>query len=144
MKTYNFKVELTCCDPKIYRVIAIGQNATLYGLSNAIQNGFNFYNDHLHSFFMSGKEYDRASEYTIKTNANDFKDKLPLGYTQETKIKSLKLKLRQKFLYLYDFGDNLNMDITYLGEGKTTKKGVKNFQILENAGKAPDQYDIRR
>ena len=72
MKTYNFKVELTCYDPNIYRIIAITQTATLYGLSNAIQKSYNFYNDHLHSFFMSGKLYDRNSEYTIKTDADDF------------------------------------------------------------------------
>ena len=50
----------------------------------------------------------------------------------------------QKFLYLYDFGDNLNMEITYLGEGETTKPLANNFHIIKNVGKAPDQYDIRR
>lgn len=93
---------------------------------------------------MSGKRYDRDSEYTSKTDADDFGDKPPLGYTETTKIKSLGLKTNQKFLYLYDFGDNLNMDVTYLGEGEITKIGTKNFKVIEKVGKAPDQYKIRR
>jgi hypothetical protein len=64
MKTYVFKVWLP---PKksAWRKLELRDDHTLTTLHRAIQSAFDFDDDHLYSFFLSGKAWDRNSEYSL-------------------------------------------------------------------------------
>ena len=65
MKIYTFKIQLRWQRP-VSRTIEIGEDETLHDLHCAIQSAFGWDNDHLYSFFLSGRTWDRQSEYAGK------------------------------------------------------------------------------
>jgi len=76
MKTYTFHVSLPGMG-KVWRKIEMRGDQTLADLHLAIQDAYEFDNDHLYSFFMSGKAWDRKSEYSLPegvTPLDDFFD----------------------------------------------------------------------
>lgn len=64
MKTYTFHVGLPG-HGRMWRKVELTAEQTLADLHLAIQQAFAFYNDHLFSFFMSGRAWDTASEYCL-------------------------------------------------------------------------------
>lgn len=69
MRTYTFHVTLP--DHKgVSRKLELPADATLEWLHFAVQNAYNFNADHLYSFFMSGKAWDKSSEYTLPEDAD--------------------------------------------------------------------------
>lgn len=98
----------------------------------AIQEAFNFDADptHLYSFFMSGKAWDRYSEY-----CHPEADGAP---ATRVRIESLSLKPGQKFLYLFDYGDQWEFEVEFLKEG-TPEKSIYP-RIIDLRGEAPEQY----
>ena len=68
MQTYTFHVNLPGTG-RVWRKIELTEAQTLQDLHNAIQDAFDFGDDHLYSFFMSGKAWDRSSEYTLPEDA---------------------------------------------------------------------------
>src|ERR671934_3080427 len=51
----------------IWREIEVAANQTLAELGHAIPLAFDFDDPHLWSFFLSGKAWDRASEYALES-----------------------------------------------------------------------------
>lgn len=68
MKSYVFHVTLRGAG-QTWRRIEIQAEQTLEDLHNAIQNAFEWDNDHLYSFFMNNKAWDSTSEYTLPEGA---------------------------------------------------------------------------
>lgn len=64
MKSYIFHVSLPG-HTNAWRKIEMRGDQTLEQLHLAIQNVFEFDNDHLYSFFMSGKAWDKKTEYSL-------------------------------------------------------------------------------
>lgn len=64
MKTYIFHISLPGAG-RLWRKIEIRADQTLEQLHFAIQGAFALHNDHLYSFFMSGKAWDRSTEYCL-------------------------------------------------------------------------------
>ncbi len=64
MKTYTFRITLPYFK-HMWRTIEMHADQTLPYLHNAIQHAFEFDDDHLYSFFMSGKAWDKATEYAL-------------------------------------------------------------------------------
>jgi len=64
MKTYTFHISLPGFG-RVWRKLELPSEATLEGLHLAIQDAFEFDNAHLYSFFMSGKAWDPATEYSL-------------------------------------------------------------------------------
>lgn len=127
-------------------MIEISEKATLDDLHEAIQKAFGFYDDHLYSFFMDGKTLGTSKmEYTIRDSESEAQKKYGeakfVGFTDEKKLKDFCLKLGQRFVYLYDFGANLDFEVRVEGI-KDMAKIAEVFEITESHGKAPDQYDI--
>ena len=84
-----------------YRHIQIGEGETLMALSNAILNAFDFYNDHLHSFFMNNRAWDQDAEFVCPGGDLDG----ALGYSDKVKLSNFRLVKGDKFMYLFDYGD---------------------------------------
>lgn len=64
MKTYTFHISLPGYG-RLWRKVEMATEQTLQELHWAIQDAFDFDDDHLYSFFMSGKAWDRATEYKL-------------------------------------------------------------------------------
>ena len=64
MKSYTFHVSIPGTG-RTWRKIELPGGYTLSHLHHAIQKAFRFDNDHLYSFFMSGKAWDSESEYRL-------------------------------------------------------------------------------
>lgn len=71
MKTYTFNVSLPGHD-RVWRKLELPGEATLEDLHFAIQNAYAFDADHLYSFFMSGKAWDSATEYSLPDGDDPF------------------------------------------------------------------------
>jgi hypothetical protein len=69
MKSYTFHVSLPGTG-RTWRKLELRVDQTLHDLHLAIQDAFDWDNDHLYAFYMSGKAWDSGSEY-----------RLPDGYT---------------------------------------------------------------
>ena len=152
MKTYVFKVKLRH-DKYSWRKIEILGNQTLDDLHMAIQKAFDFDADHLYSFFMSGKAWDNSDFEYYHPEANSG----PLGNRVRTtlslirgshpeprlpatraRIESLNLKPKQKFLYLFDYGDEWHFEVTFLKEGSSEK--ARYPRLIDSKGEAKKQY----
>ena len=64
MKTYIFHVSIPGFG-RVWRKIEMEANQTLEELHYAIQAAFEFDDDHLYSFFMSGRAWDESTEYCL-------------------------------------------------------------------------------
>ncbi|MBN1285143.1 MAG: hypothetical protein JXB47_07085 [Anaerolineae bacterium] len=64
MKTYTFHVSLPGTG-RAWRKIEMRADQTLEDLHFAIQDAYEWDADHLYSFFMSGKAWDRRTEYSL-------------------------------------------------------------------------------
>jgi len=53
-------------------------------------------------------------------------------------IQSLNLRLKQRFLYLFDYGDEWQFEVEYIGEG--TSEEVRYPRIVDLRGESPQQY----
>ena len=82
-----------------YRHIQISEGATLYELSMAILDSFEFDDDHMHAFFMDNRAWSRDAEYLCPGGDLDYDQ----GYTDEVKLSHFYLEKGGKFLYLFDF-----------------------------------------
>jgi len=132
VKTYIFKVKLKY-DKRVWRKVEILGSQTLDDLHMAIQEAFNFDGDptHLYSFFMSGKAWDRDSPKYCHPEA----DGPP---ATRVRIKSLNLRPKQKFLYLFDYGHQWEFEVEFLKEGIPEKAAYP--RIIDSRGRAPEQY----
>jgi hypothetical protein len=93
----------------------------------AIQEAFNFDADHLYSFFIIGKAWDHSDfEYyhhdadpqtplakKMRTMLSMMQGSHPEQRLPATKVRmeSLNLKPKQKFLYLFDYGDGWRFEV---------------------------------
>lgn len=130
LETYTFKVTYLQ-DPDVWRTIEIAGNQTLDDLHYAIQNAVNFDADHLYSFYMSGRAWDDTTEY-----ASPFaQGRSAAG----VKIRDLGLRMKQRFLYLFDYGDEHRFEVQLLGINPDAPK-EKYPRIVERHGPNPRQY----
>lgn len=132
---YKFQIKLDWMKT-VWRRIEMRGDQTLHDLHEAIQAAFAWDDDHLYSFFMSGKAWDNTSEY-----ASPYNDEGEGHNAAKVRLESLKLAPKQKFLYLFDYGDELrhNVIVEAVVPGGV-KRGEDYPRITEEHGKAPPQY----
>lgn len=112
-----------------YRTLRIEESASFLDLATDILEAIEFDPEHLWAFFMDGKPYSDdaiAHPYALEKNdwANAMKEKLKKH-----------LKVGDKFLFLFDFGDDWKFPCVVLALDEETEMGV-----IEEKGKAPQQY----
>ena len=107
-----------------YRVIRIGGGRTLHDLHLAILDAYDFYADHLYMFSPDRKPYDRNGYYSPDDDGMNSAD--------QAVLEKLDLKKGDRWLYLFDFGDEWKFDVTVkdIEEGRSNRKA----QILEGKG----------
>jgi hypothetical protein len=125
---------------KVTRKIILKESQTLEDLHNTIIiNSFRWTDEHLYSFYMDCKAFsnNHDMEYTTPGSRPELFGQHPR--TADVKLVDLNLKPKQKFLFVYDFGDDHRFTIKVAGFGDV-KKGIKYPQIIESKGVAPKQY----
>ncbi|MGN1415278.1 MAG: DUF6930 domain-containing protein [Oscillospiraceae bacterium] len=113
-----------------YRHIRISGDETLEGLHSVILNTFGFEDDHLHAFFLDNKAWSRSSCYFSQYCEGE--SKASCDYTL-----SQLLEEGQKFLYLFDFGDEWRFSCRVL---HIYAEPCKMTRIIRSVGEPPEQY----
>lgn len=128
--TYELKIE-----PKyykdVYRTIIIDGRSTLDDLCYAILSAFDFDNDHLYMFSLSRNRYDSDGYFhpqvPEKKNAAN------------VSLNELNLKVRNKLLFLYDFGDEWLFDITVK---KIEQSDILSLTHVKEQSGSVEQYQV--
>lgn len=135
---FVFKVALKY-QKQIWRKIAIRGNQTLATLHDAIFNAFDRDDDHLYSFYFPSKPTSTsrsrlhgAPQYGCPYSETDDK-------ADSTRIDSLHLKLKARFEYLFDYGDEWWHEIT-LEAIQPQRSEVVYPNIIASQGDSPEQY----
>ena len=104
-----------------------------------IYQSFGWDDPHMYSFHFDNIPYskDRSKEYSCDPEQDMFNGAKP--NSTKVKLKGLNLKKNQKFLFVFDFGDDHQFGINVEGFGEA-EKGKEYPCILEEKGKAPRQY----
>ena len=116
-----------------YRHIQISEGATLLKLSSAILSSVGFYDDHLHSFFMNNRAWDEDAEYACPGGDLDG----ARGSSDKVKLSRFRLSKGDKFLYIFDYGDDWRFQIKVL---RVINEPTETFRILKSVG-VIYQYD---
>ncbi len=104
-------------------------------LHDAIQEAFGWDDDHLYAFFLSGRAWDSLTEVHCPFPGGDAEPPL----ADEVTLAELELQPGQRFLYLFDFGDNLRHQIEVVDSFPAPAEG--SFpRIVQSHGEAPPQY----
>lgn len=94
----------------IYRTLALLDTMTMADLATEIHKAFRLCEeDHLHEFYMQ-KTMTRSRDPKIQI-VDPRVDDPYVRKTDQVVLSSLRLKPKQKFIFLYDFGANLNFEI---------------------------------
>ncbi len=131
---YRLQVKLAW-QKSIWRRIELRGDQTLHDLHLAIQRAFDWDNDHLYAFFLSGKAWDQSTEYAS-----------PFGNgprpANHARLDILPLTVGKQFLYIFDFGDELRHLVKL--EAVTpdgVQPGVQYPRIVESHGASVPQYE---
>jgi hypothetical protein len=123
---YTFKVKYFH-NKRCWQAIQLKGTQTLDDLAMAVVEFFELGDDHLYSFFMSNKPYDKATEITCPYGVNTSK------ITTKYKLHEMGFYPKQKFMFLYDFGDDITFEIEFI-DVSPLEKNVK-YPIIKNCSK---------
>lgn len=200
MQTYVFHVSIPGTG-RVWRKLELRADQTLEDLHLAIQAAFEFANDHLYSFFMSGQAWDRRTEYSLPETdmppfmqppspeamtqiimeqlqqillvpgrgiperieretgiepdklqaalrmlveeanrlVNDMNAEMESRNVQTTRLSDLNLRLKQEFMYLFDYGDEWRFKVRVHAINETDAAQTYP-RVVETVGKPPEQY----
>jgi Plasmid pRiA4b ORF-3-like protein len=121
---------------RIWREIELRADQTLADLGGAIAPAFGFDDDHLWSFFLSGKPWDRASEYARMTDPD-----LLAGVTTRDadRLRVGEAPAGTEFLFLFDYGDEWHFGVKLARSGEA-EPGARYPRVVAAQGEAPPQY----
>jgi hypothetical protein len=115
------------------RTIAVAADQTLEDLHGALREAFEWWDEHLYSFWLDGKFWgDRESEYTAPLEAD------PGTKTADATLASLDLKVGHEIAYVFDFGDQWEVRLKLAGRRAAGKEPLP--AVVERVGAAPPQY----
>jgi hypothetical protein len=139
--TYTFRIRILggfYAPPgsrRIWRELELTANQTLADLGDAIPLAFGFDDPHLWSFFLSGKPWDRSSEYALPVD-DPFGD--PKNAAHDLSVS--KAPADKEFLFLFDYGDEWHFGVKLVGTGQQTRPGACYPRLVATDGQAPQQY----
>ena len=141
--TYTFRVRIlggVYAPPdsrQIWRELELTGNQTLGDLGEAIPLAFGFDDPHLWAFFLSGKPWDDATEYSGPESPD------PAGGRRAREADRLRIHdapASKEFLFLFDYGDEWQFGVRLVRTGAAPEPGVRYPQVVASRGQAPAQY----
>ncbi|MDL1980935.1 MAG: SEC-C domain-containing protein [Deltaproteobacteria bacterium] len=149
MEVYKLKVALIRMglqdiEEEVSRTFEVEGNSTLYDFHMDIQHAFDWDNDHMFSFYLGDKLFDRENEYS----GNPIGEHTVSGFSTPSKsaattqIRDLELTEDSTFLYLFDYGDELVHEVTIekIREMKPEESGFP--KLIDRKSNAPPQYGV--
>lgn len=147
MEIFQLKVELIRMrfdemEEEVSRTFEMRGNDTLYDLHMNIQHAFEWDNDHMFSFFLGEKLWDRDCEYSANPLGEPMPPVLgkPTMSADDAELRHLGLSVGFSFWYLFDYGDELVHKVTVEGIREMTPRDTELLKIISKVGKAPPQY----
>lgn len=141
-----FRVKVSLMhDKRTYRKIAIGSEQTLDDLHEAIFEAFDREEEHLYTFFFPGRP-TTSKQVIMRSPAisppmdGEFSSFGNDSDSETTTIGELGLKLKQKFYYLFDWGDEWWHELTFEGEIDFDGEDEDLPAIIVRKGDSPPQY----
>lgn len=113
-----------------YRHIQISGSSTLQELHWAIQDAFQFDDDHCYAFFMDNKRWSHRDSYF---SSGEDGERFVGDYT----LDRAGLCKGKKFLYLFDFGDEWTFQCKVL---RVEEEEVPSPVVIKSKGESPEQY----
>src|SRR5215510_5955247 len=98
---YQFRITLRGISPLIWRRLLVRADTSLAELHHILQLVMGWTDSHLHRFLIHGKEYGIAYEGGVGFD----------GDPRRIGLADYGFRLRERFLYQYDFRDNWQHDI---------------------------------
>ena len=98
---YQLKVALRGISPLIWRRLLVYAETSLTELHYILQLAMGWTNSHLHRFLIHGKEYGIAYDGGMAFDDDP----------TQIRLRDFRFRLRERFLYDYDFNDNWQHDI---------------------------------
>ena len=129
-QTYRFKVSYRGADD-VWFLIETSAKHTLDDLHSAIIDAADFDDDHLHAFYLSGRAWDKETEYGHED----------ARYSSAISIRKLALRLKQRILYIFDFGDQHEFDVQLIEtSSEPPREMLARPRVIEQHGEMPPQY----
>ncbi len=122
----------------ITRDIEIAGSQTLTDLARAILAAYEFDEDHLWSFFLSGKPWDRKTEYALIAEPGLPGERPPRLAGKHT-LRDVTLP-RHEFIFLFDYGDEWMFGVKLTGTSKELETKARYPRVVASQGDAPPQY----
>lgn len=135
MATFQFKIQIKgITKPPVWRRLTVPSSFSFHDFHTAIQVAFGWYNSHLFDFSPNGY----GSEPCIKQK---FDDDLDFGDedgwdASEIKLSKIFKKEKQKFTYIYDFGDSWEHSIVL---EKISPENTRAPKLLAGKGRCPQE-----
>jgi hypothetical protein len=115
----------------VWRDIEVAANQTLVAFGDAIPLAFDFSDPHLWSFFLSGKPWDRTTEYARQGRAARVRvGELPFPDATGTR----------EVLFLFDYGDEWHFGVKLRHTSPTVDPRARYPRVVDRHGHAPPQY----
>ena len=112
--------------------VAVAGHEHLTVLHDAIQQAFNWENDHLYSFWLDGQFWGDAAAERVIPGAPDTDSK-----TAEVPVDDLRLRIGAPIAYVFDYGDDWRVMLTLR---ERVDGGGPLPRVSERRGTAPPQY----
>jgi hypothetical protein len=112
--------------------VAVAGHEHLTALHDAIQQAFNWENDHLYSFWLDGQCWGDAAAERVIPGAPDTDSK-----TADVPIDELRLKVGARIAYVFDYGDDWRVMFTLREQ---IDSGGPLPRVSERRGTPPPQY----
>lgn len=129
---YRFQIKLAR-KKSVWRRIELRGDQTLHDLHRMLQFAFDLGDDHLYAFYLSGKAWDSLTEYA--SPHSDGRN------AARYRLERLPLVAGQRFLYIFDFGDDIRFEImleAVIPSGVTAAEHYP--RITEERGTFSPQY----
>ena len=140
-KTYLMKATLSDQYGRLkdqpFRVLAVPQESTLYGLAETIVDSFGFAFDHAFAFYDNIKKWPNSREgYELFA---DIGEESKFKGVKRARVNKVFDKVNKTMLFLFDYGDEWHFIVELKGI-ELAKEGVDYPFVVESVGGAPPQY----
>jgi hypothetical protein len=131
---YVFEAELVDY-PGVARTVAVRGDQALEDLHEVLRQAFEWFDDHLYSFWLSGEFWgDAESEFTAPGGGGARR-----AETADVELDRLGLEAGQKIAYLFDYGDQWHVELRL---ADIRPAGAERYPlVLASRGEAPPQYE---
>lgn len=129
-------------EEEVSRTFEVEGNHSLYDLHLDIQDAFNWDNDHMFSFYLGGKLFDKENEYSSNPLGEHVVSAIgaPSKSATATQIRDLRLTENSTLLYLFDYGAELVHEVI-VEKIRDKNDGDKKLPTrVSELGTPPPQY----